>query len=1067
MGTIYDQIRKENIAKYGTDIDRYGPVLLANLYSDKTHFIYELLQNAEDACERARKKGIEREFFVNIQLFPDHLEIRHNGIEFDERDVKGICGLVEGTKSEDLSQIGKFGIGFKSVYAYTKSPAIFSGDKSFTINNYVQPYAATKRDDLCSEETLFVIPFDHDKISSKAAFSEIKERLRYLGLRTLLFLKNIKEISWKVDSSHGRYSRETSEISNSMRYARLSYEEGDILLKSEEWLIFEKPVTTTGIRIAVEVAYLLGKGKDKKKHVIPAKNTELVVFFPTQKETHLKFLIQGPYRTTPARDNVPRADEWNQKLIRETSLLVTESISKIKEANLLDVSFLTTLPLQKEDFPEKMMFKPIFDAVKTKLSGNEALLPSDNGEYVTAKNALLARGEELQNLLSSEQLTLLFNKKDAQWLDRTITQDKTPALRTYAMQEIGIPEIDPFKFAKAVTDKFIKQQSDSWLIQFYGFLLDQQALWRKKSRYLDEGPLRSKKIIRLEDNEHTAPFDSDGKPLVYLPSRAGMYFLTVKENIARDQKAKEFLQNLGLRKIDRIAGVTDIILPKYMEKDIEITEEDNIRHVKWIARTLTSSQSDRRRELMIEKLKETPFLQARNIDAQTSYKNPTEIYLGGVYTKDKALETYFEGNDTVWFLDERYTFADLHVLKEMGCRTKVWVTYREPDHDGNVILVDEKGLHERGRDGFDPDCEIDGLEYALNTMTVEKSVIIWSILKEHYKRIYGIAETSTRKDYTKLEKEAKYSKMGELLVNFSWLPDRTGNFHKPSELLLSDLSDELDKGSLEAQYVAEKLKFRKDVEQELLEQLPTERKDLYEKIRDAPDEKVRKIMELLKKEDTIKDVSPSDILDKYKGALVSQRQASDGSDVKRWKGIYPDEEERIRKEYGSGLLKRLQNPTRMRTRISTSKEIVDGYTVDPKEFLFEQYKGHCQICNTVLKLGNGRRPYFEIYRVVETRGKHWWTDNEFNVLCLCPNCHALMKHGGKDLRDIFETASKVLADEIAPEEIKERDGDFYRVEIVVAGKERELFFSPKHMGTVAAFIETKKGKGSSEQLTSR
>jgi len=1064
MGTIYDQIRKENIAKYGTDIDRYGPVLLANLYSDKTHFVYELLQNAEDACERARKKGIEREFFVNIQLFPDRLEVRHNGIEFDERDVKGICGLVEGTKSTDLSQIGKFGIGFKSVYAYTKSPEVYSGDKSFTIKNYVQPYAVKKGDDLRNEETLFVIPFDHDKISSKAAFSEIKERLRYLGLRTLLFLRNIKEISWRVDSSFGRYSRETSEINKKMRYARLSYEEGDIPSKSEEWLIFEKPVTTTDIKIAVEVAYLLRKGKDKKKHVIPAKNTELVVFFPTQKETHLKFLIQGPYRTTPARDNIPSADEWNQKLIRETSLLITESISKIKETNLLDVSFLTTLPLQKEDFPEKMMFKPILDAVKTKLSGNEALLPSDNGEYVTAKNALLARGEELRSLLSSEQLTLLFNKENAQWLDRTITQDKTPALRTYAMQEIGIPEIDPTKFAKAVTDEFIKQQSDSWLIQFYGFLLDQQVLWRKKSGYLDEGPLRSKKIIRLEDNEHSAPFDSDGKPLVYLPSRAGIYFSTVKENIASDQKAKEFLQNLGLRKIDRIAGVTDIILPKYMQRDIEIAEEDNIRHVKWIARTLTSSQSDRRRELMVEKLKETPFLQARNINSQIAYKKPTEVYLGGVYTKDKALETYFEGNDTVWFLDERYTFADLHVLKEIGCRTKVWVTYREPDHEGNVTLVDEKGLHERGKDGFDPDCEIDGLEYALKTMTIEKSVIIWSILKEHYKRIYGIAESSTRRDYTKLEKEAKYSKMGELLVNSSWLPDKNGNFHKPSELLLSDLSDEFDKESLEARYIAENLQFKKDVEQELLEHLPDERKALYERIRDAPDEMVKKVMELLEKESEIREVSPHDIHTEFKGTLAGKGTSTiDGSRTKIRRGIRPDEEERIRIEYGNELLKRLRNPqVRTRTKISTSREIVDESTIDPKEFLFEQYGGHCQICNTVLDLGSNRRPYFEVYRIVETRGKNWWTDNEFNVLCLCPNCHVLVKHGGRDLKNIFKTAEKILNNEISPEEIDERNGDFYIVKVIVAGKERGLFYSPRHMGTLAAFIgTTKKEKGNS------
>ena len=45
----YDRIREDNRNKYGTDIGRFGELLLANRYGERTHFIYELLQNAEDA----------------------------------------------------------------------------------------------------------------------------------------------------------------------------------------------------------------------------------------------------------------------------------------------------------------------------------------------------------------------------------------------------------------------------------------------------------------------------------------------------------------------------------------------------------------------------------------------------------------------------------------------------------------------------------------------------------------------------------------------------------------------------------------------------------------------------------------------------------------------------------------------------------------------------------------------------------------------------------------------------------------------------------------------------------
>ena len=45
---FFKQVRDENIVKYGTRVSSYIPIII-NQYSDRTHFIYEVLQNAEDA----------------------------------------------------------------------------------------------------------------------------------------------------------------------------------------------------------------------------------------------------------------------------------------------------------------------------------------------------------------------------------------------------------------------------------------------------------------------------------------------------------------------------------------------------------------------------------------------------------------------------------------------------------------------------------------------------------------------------------------------------------------------------------------------------------------------------------------------------------------------------------------------------------------------------------------------------------------------------------------------------------------------------------------------------------
>ncbi|MGO8805872.1 MAG: sacsin N-terminal ATP-binding-like domain-containing protein, partial [Candidatus Bathyarchaeia archaeon] len=203
--TFYDRIRKENIGKYGTEVSVYGPVLLANLYSDRTHFLYEILQNAEDACERARKKGSMKKFFIKFSLLPDRLEVRHNGIPFDENDVRGICGIVGSIKDKNVSQIGKFGIGFKSVYAFTNCPEIHSGDKFFSIRDYVYPYPVKASEDLNPQETLIVIRFEEASEKQKQAHLEIENRLKRLGIRSFLFLKNLEQITYNVDSTNGSY----------------------------------------------------------------------------------------------------------------------------------------------------------------------------------------------------------------------------------------------------------------------------------------------------------------------------------------------------------------------------------------------------------------------------------------------------------------------------------------------------------------------------------------------------------------------------------------------------------------------------------------------------------------------------------------------------------------------------------------------------------------------------------------------------------------------------------------------------------------------------------------------
>lgn len=100
--------------------------LVSQIYPDEAHFIYELLQNAEDA------QATEVEFSIRKSM----LVFAHNGTRlFDADDIEGITNIGRSTKKDNYVQAGKFGIGFKSVYAFTDTPFIYCDSICFKIEN--------------------------------------------------------------------------------------------------------------------------------------------------------------------------------------------------------------------------------------------------------------------------------------------------------------------------------------------------------------------------------------------------------------------------------------------------------------------------------------------------------------------------------------------------------------------------------------------------------------------------------------------------------------------------------------------------------------------------------------------------------------------------------------------------------------------------------------------------------------------------------------------------------------------------------------------------------------------
>jgi hypothetical protein len=788
MALDYAALKNDNVVRYGTDIGRVGPMLLANRYDDRAHFIFELLQNAEDALKRRFPDDGSREVYFTLS---EHaLRFSHYGQLFTEQNVRGICGIGESTKSEDLTAIGRFGIGFKAVYAFTDSPEIHSGSEHFAIDSFVWPRAAGPID-LQPGETVFSFALRPDDVT---AHQEIASGLQNLSVRTLLFLREIEEISWTVENGRsGTYLRsKVKSLDENTRHVSLIGQESESLeVVEEDWLIVSREVRTTDGASAgyIELGFALDAGKGgASSSLLRVDDSTLVVFFPTIVTTNLGFLIQGPYRTTPSRDNVPRLDSWNQHLVEETASLLVQALHKLREMGLLSVDALRALPIDRSKFGEGSMFAPLFDAVRTAFQ-SESLLPCFQGGYASSKRALLARAEELRELLDPDQLAALFGPTEKMfWLTEEITRDRTPELRQYLMRELQVSEIDPSTFLSKISKAFLEAQGDEWIVQFYGFLLRQPGVWRS-------GNLRDKPIIRLEDGRHVPPWIG-GQPQAFLPGKIKTDFPTVKSSICDAPAAREFLTQIGLKDPDPVDDVVLNLLPKYRQNAIQFSESEYAADIKRIVKAF-SSDSKIQREKLLHALRTSFFVAAVNTsDGSRQFVQPVLLYQA-----TQRLKSLFQGVADILIVDDSLECLRGEDVRELleACGAALYLqpvsTATSFNWEELAEMRRQAGAENNTGANEIEDVTLRGLSEVLATLkslpreeAASRSAQLWDALCDVEDRRGVTTFSGTYRWFYYYKRSRTFDAAFVRLLNGTeWIPDKHNKLQRPSFVVFENL----------------------------------------------------------------------------------------------------------------------------------------------------------------------------------------------------------------------------------------------------------------------------------------
>ena len=611
--------------------------LAADLYADRTHFIFELLQNAEDALGRPNHSPRSRT--VRFDLSEESLHVSHYGKPFDHSDVKGICDIALGTKAEDLTQIGRFGVGFKSVFRVTARPEIHSGSEDFVIEDYFFPHAAQPIE-RGPDQTVFIMPLrDPDENRE-----EIARGLRRIGLDTLLFLREVETIDWTLPNGEsGRYVRQSScqtclgkrpDTCQDVRKVTVVGESTDQGDAERSWLVFSTPMYALDDILAghVEVAFLIEDAR-----IVPVSPSPLVVFFPTVVDTHLGFRIQGPYRTTPSRDNVPETDEWNQECIEKTGDVLVDALVWLRDHNMLDVDVLRCLPIDRGKFDDESRFATLYESVKDALRSHD-LLPTFGGGHMAAPSVKLARTQELRELFDRKQIKRLFKSNHAMsWLTDGVSQDRTPDLRTYLMEELDVDEVTPQTILSKLDRSFLRCQSNGWMCRLYEFLRGQARLHPQA---------KGAPIIRLSDGTHVSAFVDDA-PQAFLPGSVKTGFPTIHADVCQSADARQFLRMIDLSEPHLVDDVVRNVLPKYDGDDCEVSEAEYAEDIDRILAASRTPAADKRWKL-IQRLREAQFVRAVRVGDGACFASPNGLYLA-----TERLKALFEGVAGIEIVDDR------------------------------------------------------------------------------------------------------------------------------------------------------------------------------------------------------------------------------------------------------------------------------------------------------------------------------------------------------------------------------------------------------------------------------
>lgn len=592
---LFDELhnsRKEDIKTFEKQDYKGVWQGIIDKYPETAHFIYELLQNADDA----------EASYVEIVLYHKELIFKHNGRKHfdiskpgDKKigDINAITGIGNSSKEEASNKIGKFGVGFKSVFQYTDTPEIYDDIFKFKIEKYIVPTLLETDHPMRKKgETLFVFPLK----SPIKDYTDILDRIENLH-NPILFLTNLNKIKITISNTINityEYSKkvllsETFKGGVNLQKIQLKspQEKNTILLFSKKVDILYKNEKSKH-NIYVGFFY-----NEKIKNLITNETQNVFCFFPTKENFQTCYVCHAPFLLTDNRQNLKPGEEINKFLIKAIANLAANAVLHLRDfgkknksfiinENILDILPTFTPAYNYYGYKYKNIWEEPIQEAFDKILDEECIYLSRNNIYLNKYDAYTGTPKELVELLSAEQLQELTKREEhVDFLKWEIIKKLDELERV--LDGNCDNDYTSSRFAKDITSQFMEHQDFKWVSKFYTFLRTAAPkLWKvagnESKREWVSLPFRNAPIIKTQSGNWVSPFVNHFTPNVFLPISKddSSSYNFVNEEYFNDKLCQKFFNELEIGFPNELDYIRQIILKRYISDSDNIEIDDSV-----------------------------------------------------------------------------------------------------------------------------------------------------------------------------------------------------------------------------------------------------------------------------------------------------------------------------------------------------------------------------------------------------------------------------------------------------------------------------------------------------------